>query len=677
MFLSSPGAVFLSGSLNLGNRLVSSCSVALTCRDHGQDHVAATSGEADDGCVVPFALGSLAVVERLGVRGAQRGEGGQESTGDPWLNSVTTVNGWDNPTGSFHPNVYGQQGYEQAFFNFITNRQESGGPLTADGLPADPADSPVAPPPTTLPLSFADLSVTTPGLPADSCPQGYIGGEVVDLSGGGFAPGASVSLDLLDTDASGTATHIHLATVTADADGQVSDAVALPLGMGGVSSPAGGCSLGYFQATGSGASATTNVDNLLFNVATPASTCGTSSLPFAASATLSLSGNDTPFLPVSGAVFEVNGQSLPGPLDGSAPPSPAPGSFAELDTGPSGQVVCPAAEPAGVTCFDGALQDLYAGATYTVTELQAPPGYATAPPETFSAPTDGSIALVPFTDSFLIGNYTTGTGPQNCLLCLMAPTAGAALSASGSSTVAWSSVATVDSSSESAIAATGNAKLSGGALFNPGGAQLTGHAAITTQSPVTSGVVSDPFYWVSFPTEPGTAQPLSLSGSSSFTASPGVYSDITVSGKAQLTLSPGVYVVTGSLTARGQAKVSGTGVTIELACSSYPNSCASTAGLSLSGNATLTLDGGAMGAGSGFVLLGPRDASGCLAVSGNAGLDLTGLVYASGAVLTATGNAMVSVQGEAVMAETSASGNAAIDVTGPTLPSSGGGGEAT
>jgi hypothetical protein len=46
--------------------------------EHGQDDIAVSAGETDDGGVVAFAFVSFAVVERFGLRGAQRRERGEE-----------------------------------------------------------------------------------------------------------------------------------------------------------------------------------------------------------------------------------------------------------------------------------------------------------------------------------------------------------------------------------------------------------------------------------------------------------------------------------------------------------------------------------------------------------------------------------------------------------------------
>src|SRR6266567_3245315 len=46
--------------------------------EDGQDDIAAAAGQADEGGVVAFAFGSVAVVEGFGGGVAQRGEDGQE-----------------------------------------------------------------------------------------------------------------------------------------------------------------------------------------------------------------------------------------------------------------------------------------------------------------------------------------------------------------------------------------------------------------------------------------------------------------------------------------------------------------------------------------------------------------------------------------------------------------------
>jgi len=84
------------------------------------------------------------------------------------------------------------------------------------------------------------------------------------------------------------------------------------------------------------------------------------------------------------------------------------------------------------------------------------------------------------------------------------------------------------------------------------------------------GAVNEP---LSAPSTTGAPQNLSVTGSSTATGNPGLYSSISVTGKASLNLSPGAYVVTGSITLSGSSSLYGSGVTIYLACSTYPNPC--------------------------------------------------------------------------------------------------------
>ena len=125
-------------------------------------------------------------------------------------------------------------------------------------------------------------------------------------------------------------------------------------------------------------------------------------LPPTAAATISLSGNDTPFLPITGSVFELTGPNLPAP---NLTP-PAPGTFAELDGTSGGTMTCPATEPTGVSCANGAIQDLFTTAPYTVTEVQTPEGYATPSPQTFTSGASGSTTVVDVSDTAIVAAAT-------------------------------------------------------------------------------------------------------------------------------------------------------------------------------------------------------------------------------------------------------------------------------
>ncbi len=109
---------------------------------------------------------------------------------------------------------------------------------------------------------------------------------------------------------------------------------------------------------------------------------------------------------LSGAVFEVTGPGLPSPSTDPSTGQPVEGTFAELDSGPSGLAVCPASEPTTVTCdldpVTGAaeIDGLTSGGTYSVTQLVAPAGFSVANPalQSVTAGPHGDDVQVNFID---------------------------------------------------------------------------------------------------------------------------------------------------------------------------------------------------------------------------------------------------------------------------------------
>lgn len=581
------------------------------------------------------------------------------ASGGAWINGVSL----SDTDASFHPNVSGDEmGYAAAIENYITNAQNIGAALNADGFPDNPTPNPTTDPdpPNPAPAeAWGDLTATAlPAQFSQSCEGLYQSGQQVELQGDDFQPGATVSITLTSP-GSGAETNDFVApvtTVTADENGSIDTVVTIPFDATGFSLGDSAGSAFFFDATGPGATAAEQDDNTMLTLVAPTSVCA---LVFpAASVTATVAGNDTPYLPIAGAVLEVTGEGLP-------TASTSSGTFAELDVAANGAVTCSTDEPASVSCSGGTISDLYPGAPYTVTEVAVPSGYAVPGPQTFSASTTGATTTVAIENSYLVGNFSTGSSAQDCQLCVLAPSSSGALSLSGSSKVKWGGVATVNSTSSSAITATGSSALSGITLFEGGGTHLTGSASVTTQTPTGVGSVSDPFYWYQFPSPSGSPNSVSLSGKSSATITPGVYAQISASGSATLTLSPGVYVVTGSMSVSGSATVSGSGVTIYLACSSYPTACpsGSVAGLSISGTATVTLIDGATGPGLGFAIEAARGSVATIATSGNSVLSIVGSMYMLNGTLSTSGSSMVEVNnGEMVIAEASATGSSIIDV---------------
>jgi len=222
-------------------------------------------------------------------------------------------------------------------------------------------------------LGSGDLTIAPHVADPKSCARLFHGGEVVDISGDGFAPAAIVEL-ILGLGRTGSATR----TVQADQDGKIAVTVTLPAHLPGLSF--GGAIAGYLEADGDGSNSTTRMDDSMFGIGTADATCGATP-----SITLFvLEELLAPHVPLAGATFAVTGPGLP-PL---ARPS-KPGTFAELDTDEDGAATCPPREPAGVTCKDGDLRPVEANVTYTVTQLTAPPDLVVASPQTLT--TDNGI----------------------------------------------------------------------------------------------------------------------------------------------------------------------------------------------------------------------------------------------------------------------------------------------
>src|SRR5581483_284219 len=128
--------------------------------------------------------------------------------------------------GSFHPNASGHSsGYAAAIKNYINAATTR----TPEGYPADPAALPD--PPTTLavPTDVVQTLVTQPVTQTTAdCEGTYQAGEQVSVSGGGFAPGASVQL-VVSSPGLGSTGDQQTAQVTADASGNIAATMRIPL----------------------------------------------------------------------------------------------------------------------------------------------------------------------------------------------------------------------------------------------------------------------------------------------------------------------------------------------------------------------------------------------------------------------------------------------------------------
>ena len=268
------------------------------------------------------------------------------------------------------------------------------------------------------------------------------------------------------------------------------------------------------------------------------------------------------------------------------------------------------------------------------------------------------------------GDRTSETGPgtaaQSCALCLLDPSASGALTLSGAATVNAAGIVTVDSSSTQAIELSGSAKVTGTQVLVAGGVTKSGTASTSPTAVTGAAIAPDPLATLPAPALSGTATALTISGSKSQTASPGIYSTITVSGNGTLTLNPGTYVVTGGVTVSGSGSITGSGVTLYLACSSYPTPCAAGkdgAALSVTGSGIVHLTGGALGSGKGVAVFADRGNAATLTVSGSGALTITGSLYAASGTLSLSGSTPVKVtDGVVVVDRAQVTGSAALSV---------------
>src|SRR5262249_34668174 len=160
-----------------------------------------------------------------------------------------------------------------------------------------------------------------------------------------------------------------------------------------------------------------------------------------------------------------------------------------------------------------------------------------------------------------------------CGLCVLAPS-GTSLADSGNGllTVGGSGVV-VDSAGNPALAVTGSGGISAPAVNVVGTASLSGQGKVANLH-TGAQPVSDPLAGLNLalPPRPATVPSVAMTGGSR-TIPPGVYQNISLSGQASLTLTPGTYVIVGGFAATAQAQVTGKGVLVYLACSSYPTPC--------------------------------------------------------------------------------------------------------
>ncbi|HEV3444403.1 MAG TPA: PKD domain-containing protein, partial [Gemmataceae bacterium] len=242
-------------------------------------------------------------------------------------------------------------------------------------------------------------------------------------------------------------------------------------------------------------------------------------------------------------------------------------------------------------------------------------------------------------------------------LYVLNPTAAGALTVSASAAVNIPGLINVASSSNAAIAASGNASIKAGTINVVGGVSQSGNATVSPSSKVSA--VTDPLAALRAPAAGVSLGSISLSGNSTLTIGPGTYSQISASGNARLTLTPGVYVILGGgLTVTSNASLTGNGVLIFNAGSNYPNTGGNFGGITLSGTGSISLTPATTGTYAGVVIYQARNNTRGLSMSGNAMAGIAGAIYAPYALLTLSGNTQI--KSSLIVGTLNLSGNVAL-----------------
>jgi hypothetical protein len=218
-------------------------------------------------------------------------------------------------------------------------------------------------------------------------------------------------------------------------------------------------------------------------------------------------------------------------------------------------------------------------------------------------------------------------------LIVLNPTASGALRVTGGAAFNVSGPVYVDSSSSSALVASGSGKVTGTSIQVVGGVSVSGGASISPRPVTGAAALPDPLAGLQPPTNLPSQNLVNLSKCQAATISPGIYRSISVTGNARLTLSPGVYVITGGgLTVGNSAQLTGSGVLIYNAGGA----------INISGNSRVQLSAATTGAYAGIVLYQPLQNTQTISLGNSSVQTLQGLVYASGTLVSVSGTDQLS-----------------------------------
>ncbi len=197
-----------------------------------------------------------------------------------------------------------------------------------------------------------------------------------------------------------------------------------------------------------------------------------------------------------------------------------------------------------------------------------------------------------------------------------------------------------------------------------GGFTKSGSATFSPSPNTGVTAFADPLAGLTTPAAGASKGSISLS-SGSLTIGPGVYTQIQVSGNGTLMMNagpggtPGIYIIEGGgFTVTGSGSVTGSNIFIYNTGSNYPNPGGTFGGITLSGNGKLNLSAPTSGPYTGILIFQSRANTRALSLSGNALAGLSGVVYASNALLTLSGNAQLNTS--LIVGTLNLSGNVAL-----------------
>lgn len=222
----------------------------------------------------------------------------------------------------------------------------------------------------------------------------------------------------------------------------------------------------------------------------------------------------------------------------------------------------------------------------------------------------------------------------NCMYTLD-PAASGSLSVTNGVAVTSSCGVVVDSTSATALTASGGAKLTASSIAVAGNYKVTNGATVSPSPKVGAATGGDPLKYIQAPSVGGcNFNNYSIGGNTTITISQGVYcGGITIGNSAKVTLNPGTYVLLGGgLNFGGGATVTGSGVTFY---NTY-NAQHAYGSIQMNNGVSVTLSAPTTGSLAGILMFQDRSVVGGAAssFSGGAMLNMTGALYFPTTTLT-------------------------------------------